>query len=251
MSNKLDQKFYGDIYKAKDGSLVDPSEYIIFLAHDGAFIKAIDDYPYWCEQLGCDQNQINLANKLLENIEKWRNENPDKCHRPGVAVGEKKCDDIQIDTENKEEMIQELTSTIESMTEQIDTLKSGLEDAQNRKIMKIEVVTKLCHEANRILCQSIGDNSQPKWENAPSWQKESAINGVVFHLNNPTVTPQNSHENWLAVKENEGWVYGEEKDELKKTHPCMLPYNQLPEQQKLKDDMFTLIVSSLNNSQLF
>lgn len=106
---------------------------------------------------------------------------------------------------------------------------------------KIEFIAKLCHEVNKAYCESIGDNSQSSWLDAPQWQKDSAINGVKFHLDNEA-TPEQSHENWLKQKENEGWVYGEVKNVEKKTHPCYRPYNELPESQKSKDYIFKAIV---------
>ena len=38
-----------------------------------------------------------------------------------------------------------------------------------------ENIAKVAHETNRSFCQTLGDWSQPTWENAPDWQKESAI----------------------------------------------------------------------------
>jgi hypothetical protein len=105
---------------------------------------------------------------------------------------------------------------------------------------------RLAHEVNRAYCQSIGDNSQPAWENAPAWQKDSAINGVKAHYDSKfTMTPENSHESWMKQKESEGWVYGETKDAEKKTHPCMAPYAQLPAAQKTKDYLFQAVVHTL------
>jgi uncharacterized protein YodC (DUF2158 family) len=43
----------------------------------------------------------------------------------------------------------------------------------------------------------------------------------------------------------EGWVYGETKDSEKKTHPCLVSYDELPEFQKKKDALFCAIVDSL------
>jgi hypothetical protein len=42
-----------------------------------------------------------------------------------------------------------------------------------------------------------------------------------------------------------GWVYGEVKDAEKKTHPCILPYDELPLQQRTKDYLFKQVVDSL------
>ena len=52
-----------------------------------------------------------------------------------------------------------------------------------------EKIAKVCHEANRAYCEALGDYSQTTWEKAPDWQKESAINGVQFHLDNPGASP--------------------------------------------------------------
>lgn len=109
--------------------------------------------------------------------------------------------------------------------------------------MNIEQIAKVCHEVNRAYCRSIGDDSQPAWEDAPEWQKKSAISGVEYHLNNE-VTPENSHENWMREKETDGWIYGDVKDPENKTHPCMVPYDQLPIEQRTKDYLFKAVVDA-------
>ena len=98
------------------------------------------------------------------------------------------------------------------------------------------------HEANRILCLALGDKSQPTWENAPEWQKNSAINGVLNMKLDPSMTPEQSHANWMRHKEADGWVYGEVKNPDTKEHPCMVPYEQLPEDQRLKDHLYGIVV---------
>ena len=111
--------------------------------------------------------------------------------------------------------------------------------------MTVEQVAQVAHELNRAYCNSIGDNSQPTWEDAPDWQKTSAIHGVDFHLNNPEATPALSHEVWKKEKVDAGWVYGPVKDGEKKTHPCIVPYGDLPKEQKAKDYIFRQTVHSL------
>lgn len=105
-----------------------------------------------------------------------------------------------------------------------------------------EFIAMICHNVNYEYCKHLGDTSQTVWELAPQWQKDSALAGVKAILANPYSTPKQSHENWMAHKQADGWVYGEEKNVEKKTHPCMLPYDELPEQQKLKDVIFRGIV---------
>lgn len=109
----------------------------------------------------------------------------------------------------------------------------------------VEKIAKAAHEINRAYCQALGDNSQPSWEDAPEWQKQSAINGVLFHFQNPDAKPSHSHECWLKEKEAAGWIYGPEKDPEKKQHPCMVPYEQLPVEQKAKDFLFSAVVREL------
>jgi hypothetical protein len=50
------------------------------------------------------------------------------------------------------------------------------------------------------------------------------------------------HENWTKDKVADGWVYGEVKDAAAKTHPCLVPYDQLPANQRFKDSLFLLTV---------
>lgn len=46
---------------------------------------------------------------------------------------------------------------------------------------------------------------------------------------------ENVHENWALARINEGWIYGEKRDDVKKTTPCLVPYSQLPENEKEYD----------------
>lgn len=103
-------------------------------------------------------------------------------------------------------------------------------------------IARVCHEANRAYCQSLGDDSQLPWDNAPEWQKKSALLGVDLHATNPDAGPKASHDSWKAQKEADGWVYGEVKDADKKTHPCMMDFDQLPVEQQAKDYIFRAIV---------
>ena len=106
----------------------------------------------------------------------------------------------------------------------------------------IENIAKLTHEANRVVCSLNGDWSQPTWEEAPDWQKDSARSGVRFHIATPHADGRASHDKWMEQKLREGWRYGETKDAEAKTHPCLLPYGSLPENQKIKDDIFKALV---------
>lgn len=105
-----------------------------------------------------------------------------------------------------------------------------------------EYIAEVAHEVNRAYCQSIGDNSQVPWEDAPQWQKDSAVLGVELHINNPDAGPEASHESWMNQKLADGWVYGDEKRPELKQHPCLVPFAQLPKEQQAKDYLFRGVV---------
>jgi hypothetical protein len=111
--------------------------------------------------------------------------------------------------------------------------------------MIIEDIAKICHQANKALCQIHGDHSQLDWESASMWQHDAAINGVKFHLDNPTALPQASHEAWIKEKVRNGWVYGPVKNAELKTHPCIILFDELLPQDQAKDYLFANIVHSL------
>lgn len=108
-----------------------------------------------------------------------------------------------------------------------------------------ESIAMVAHEVNRAYCESIGDCSQVSWVDAPDWQKESCIKGVLYHIDNPDSKPSDSHESWLREKASAGWKYGPVKDAEKKEHPCFVPYEKLPVVQKSKDYIFSAIVKTL------
>ena len=112
--------------------------------------------------------------------------------------------------------------------------------------LSVPEIAELCHEANRAYCAALGDHSQVKWSEAPDWQKESAMAGVRAVWSSPNRPPSASHESWYAHKEAEGWVYGPEKnpDAEPPTHPCMVPYDELPAAQKAKDFIFLAIANT-------
>lgn len=113
--------------------------------------------------------------------------------------------------------------------------------------MDIEIIARVCHGANRELCAAVGDASQPPWDEAPEWQRKSAVEGVEYALAHPEATPEHQHEAWSAAKVADGWSHGPVKDAEKKTHPCLVPYAELPPEQRAKDALFQAVVAALKD----
>lgn len=106
---------------------------------------------------------------------------------------------------------------------------------------QVEDIAQFAHECNRTYCQTLGDETQNDWDNAPEWQKDSALLGVRFHLEGEHGAKA-SHELWAQQKRNDGWKYGKFKDAVNKEHPCLLPFEQLPAEQQVKDHIFRTVV---------
>jgi len=111
----------------------------------------------------------------------------------------------------------------------------------------VEGIAQITHEMNRRWCELGGDDSQLPWEQAPEWQRQSARNGVRFHIENPNASASAAHDNWVAEKVAAGWVYGPIKDAEASppTHPCLVPFEELPPRQQFKDRLFRTIANTL------
>lgn len=59
--------------------------------------------------------------------------------------------------------------------------------------------------------------------------------------------PQASHESWMDQKIADGWIYGKVKNQnlVRPTHPCIVPFDQLPREQQAKDYIFRAVVHAL------
>ena len=54
---------------------------------------------------------------------------------------------------------------------------------------------------------------------------------------------ENAHDIWAAQRFKDGWTYGPTRDDAEKKHPCLIPYDELPESEKEYDratSMFSL-----------
>ncbi len=112
-------------------------------------------------------------------------------------------------------------------------------------MMTVHDIARVAHEVNRSYCQALGDDSQAPWDQAPEWQRVSAVKGVMFHLANAGT--DDSHKEWLREKEAEGWCWGPDKRPDLKQHPCFMAYDLLPTEQKAKDFLFRGVVHALRS----
>lgn len=108
-------------------------------------------------------------------------------------------------------------------------------------------IARVCHEANRALQTIQADPTNPvsvPWDELDDETVASAVQGVQHRLDTGA-SPEEMHENWCTFKRDTGWVFGEVKDMDAKTHPCLVPYDELPPSQQVKDHLFSAIVDAL------
>lgn len=85
---KLDAKFYGEIRKVKDDTLVPEDQYMVFLAKDNAFPATLQFYFEECQRLGADIEHLAAVQRTIERLFMWRAQNKHLLKVPD-AKGEK------------------------------------------------------------------------------------------------------------------------------------------------------------------
>lgn len=104
----------------------------------------------------------------------------------------------------------------------------------------------ICHNANREFALLSGEDPatvHPTFHAAPVEIQESSIAGVHAALRGEG--PEELHQSWMMKKLNDGWKFGQVRNNAAKMHPCLVPYGDLPEAQQRKDALFLGIVEAI------
>ena len=98
-------------------------------------------------------------------------------------------------------------------------------------IQRINSITAalIVHTINNRVCELNGEQQIP-WEQAPEYMRDGLIDALEGDL-----TPEEGHQAWMENRLANGWTLGPVKDIEKKTSPCLIPYSQLPYDQRVKD----------------
>lgn len=103
-------------------------------------------------------------------------------------------------------------------------------------------VARLCHEANRAFTRYVGDPVAPVWDDLDEQRQRSCLAGVLFTIKNPDAGDAASHESWMKQRLADGWQHGPIIDSDARTHPNLVPFDELSRDQKFKDRLFRTIV---------
>lgn len=114
--------------------------------------------------------------------------------------------------------------------------------------MTFEEVARIVYEVNRGVRAGLNEPqsaSDRPWLGYPEDLKESVRAGVAALAINPHLTPRQMHQLWMNRKLAEGWQYGAVRDDATKVHPDLVPFEELPEGQQLKNHVFSATVKNL------
>lgn len=111
--------------------------------------------------------------------------------------------------------------------------------------MNVNDIARIAHEVDRSHCESLGDFSNKSWHKSTPERRAVVIAGVRRYMADHKDGPQIVHNAWVATMIAQGWVYGEDEDPQKKTHPCLVPFHSLTPIDKSKDFIFHAIVVAL------
>jgi len=102
------------------------------------------------------------------------------------------------------------------------------------------------HETMRAWQKANGQDTAPPWSRAPQWMKDASIDAVRWRLANPGAPSSAQHDQWMEQKREAGWKHGKVKSGVKKTHPMLVPYGQLPEVERRKDALVMATIDALS-----
>ncbi|MGC8622087.1 MAG: RyR domain-containing protein [Caldisphaera sp.] len=81
-----------------------------------------------------------------------------------------------------------------------------------------------------------------KWEERDKEFRKQFTDYIESLQGKPLPTPEEAHNSWWRRYKEMGWKYGEVRDPVVKTHPDMVPFNELPKDEQEKDEAFLALV---------
>lgn len=106
-------------------------------------------------------------------------------------------------------------------------------------------IAEVVHEAIRAWQRANGQKPAPSWSRAPQWMRRDTTTAVTRRLSNPGAPASAQHDDWMEMKSRDGWRFGKAKSGVRKTHPLMVPYSDLPEVERRKDALVAAVIDSL------
>lgn len=103
---------------------------------------------------------------------------------------------------------------------------------------------KAIYEATRVEAKWSKRSIVPEpWEQRDEKFRKQFVAIIDKYLKQDKLpTPEEAHDSWMQSYFDMGWKYGETRDVGNKTHPDLLPFNELPQDERDKDAIFLAFV---------
>jgi len=108
----------------------------------------------------------------------------------------------------------------------------------------IERIAEILYEATRREAEWSQRSIVPEaWNDRDDAFRRQFVQVIQNYLTMDKLpTPEEAHDSWVQAYTDMGWVYGPERDPVKKTHPDMVPFDQLPKDERDKDAIFLALI---------
>ena len=110
--------------------------------------------------------------------------------------------------------------------------------------MQTPHLSEAAYEAIRLFSK---DKSTPSYANATDATRIGYCNGITFLWQYPNSTPGDLHNHWLHGKLENGWSYGDVKDDKGKKHPQFVNYEKLSKDEQKKCGIFIAVFTALKD----
>jgi hypothetical protein len=109
--------------------------------------------------------------------------------------------------------------------------------------MDVERLARLIYEATRIEAEWSGRIVPETWEQRDEKFRSQFVGIVSKYINAERLpTPEQAHNSWMESYLEMGWRHGEKRDPVAKTHPDLVPFDELPRDEKDKDAIFLAFI---------
>lgn len=109
---------------------------------------------------------------------------------------------------------------------------------------KDDKISELVYEFARLEAKIAGRRVVPEeWSLRDESFRKQFINIVLKYSSMDKLpSPEEAHNSWCQSYKDMGWKYGEVRDVIAKTHPDMVPFDELPIDERDKDEVFLYII---------